>query len=46
MSNKEFPKDKWTNLTEGKQYEFTVKEGNNGSNLLVDFVEEGQGIFI
>jgi hypothetical protein len=46
FDNKELPKDKWTNLSEGKQYEFTVKEGNNGSNLLVDFFSEGDGVFI
>ena len=46
FNNKELPKDKWTNLAEGKQYEFTVKEGNNGSNLLIDFISEGDGVFI
>jgi hypothetical protein len=46
FDNKDLPKNKWTNLEEGKCYEFTVKEGNNGSNLLIDFVVEGEGIFI
>ncbi|CAH1755800.1 15108_t:CDS:10 [Entrophospora sp. SA101] len=32
----------FSNLKEGEEYTFTVKEGNNGSNILVDF--EGQGI--
>ena len=30
-------KEKWSNLEESKKYEFTVEDGNNGSNLLVDF---------
>ena len=46
FENKDTPKDKWTNLQEGKQYEFTVKEGNNNANLLVDFMAEGEEIFI
>lgn len=39
-------KDKWTQFQEGKSYEFTVSEGTNGSNLLVDFVGEEGGVFI
>lgn len=27
----------WDRLEEGKSYEFTVEEGNNGSNLLISF---------
>ena len=46
FENKDLPKDKWTNLTEGKRHEFTVKEGNNGSILLVDFVVEGEEVLI
>ena len=29
--------DRWTWLNEGQEYNFKVKEGINGSNLLVDF---------
>lgn len=46
FDNKDLPKNKWTNLEEGKQYEFTVKESNNSTNLLVDFVMEGEDIFV
>ena len=28
---------KWNKLEENKSYEFVVEEGNNGSNILVDF---------
>ena len=34
-------KEKWGELKEGQKYEFTIEEGNNGSNLLVDFLSEG-----
>jgi len=29
--------EKWDWLTEGKEINFTVEEGNNGANLLVDY---------
>lgn len=29
--------EKWSGLKEEQIYNFTVEEGNNGSNLLVDF---------
>ena len=32
--------ERWAGLEEGKEYNFTVEEGNNGSNLLIDFVIE------
>jgi len=32
--------EKWGWLTEGKEINFTVEEGNNGANLLVDYVIE------
>ena len=32
--------DKWNSLAEGKEINFTVEEGRNGANLLVDYVIE------
>ena len=32
--------ERWDWLTEGKEINFTVEEGRNGSNLLVDYVIE------
>ena len=32
--------DKWDWLTERKEINFTVEEGKNGANLLVDYVIE------
>jgi cold shock CspA family protein len=32
--------DRWDWLAEGKEINFTVEEGKNGSNLLVDYVIE------
>jgi cold shock CspA family protein len=32
--------DRWEWLTEGKEINFTVEEGKNGANLLVDYVIE------
>ena len=29
--------DRWSWLNEGQEYNFKVEEGNNGSNLLIDF---------
>ena len=29
--------DKWNYLAEGKEINFTVEEGRNGANLLVDY---------
>jgi len=29
--------ERWNWLEEGKEYNFTVEEGRNGNNLLVDF---------
>jgi 'Cold-shock' DNA-binding domain len=29
--------ERWSGLKENQEYNFTVEEGNNGSNLLVDF---------
>ena len=29
--------EKWSGLTEGKEINFTVEEGKNGANLLVDY---------
>ena len=33
----EVSKEKWDELEEGKEYTFSVREGFNGSNLLVSF---------
>ena len=32
--------EKWSWLTEGKEINFTIEEGKNGANLLVDYVIE------
>ena len=29
--------ERWDGLKQNQEYNFTVEEGNNGSNLLVDF---------
>ena len=39
-------KEKWSNLEERKKYEFTVEDGNNGSNLLIDFYSLEETSFI
>ena len=31
--------EKWDWLKEDQEYNFTVEEGNNGSNILVDFAK-------
>lgn len=37
---KDTPESTWPELTEGSEYTFTVKEGLNGSNILVTFETE------
>lgn len=35
--NQDTPSDRWIELQEGQEYTFTVKEGLNASNILIDF---------
>jgi len=38
--NGKVKEDRWNWLAEGKEINFTVEEGRNGANLLVDYVIE------
>ena len=38
--NGKVKEDRWSWLEEGKEINFTVEEGKNGANLLVDYVIE------
>lgn len=35
--NSKVKMERWVGLKEGQEYNFTVEEGQNGSNLLIDF---------